>query len=282
MSSAPIDNSSIDVVTMTTLELANQLEPFLNQLVFIGSLSPWFLLSEGFIGRTLEEGEAPPMVPTGPQVSNDIEIAIAIDLKDPNLYPMIVKSLHGYTEMGPKSGKFSRPHKNKSKMIVDLIPLIESGTERPDMPTGMNRTDTEILFRQSKTINIHGFDFQGRPKTYKLTVAKLSTFVLFRTYLFAQRKDPRYITELCYALEFLDDGPVRAADELKPFAKSLWVRDGIQRLRSLFVDIDADGPTAYAKEHGVSMAAAVKFRKAQGFELVKRFLKRTDGAVEDF
>jgi hypothetical protein len=282
MSSAPFDNTSIDVVTMATLELANLLEPFLDQVVFIGSLSPWFLLSENYLGRPLEEGEAPPMVPTGPQVSNDLEIAIAIDLKDPNLYPMIAKALHGYTETIPKSGKFSRPHKHKSKVIIDLIPLVEAGTELPDMPAGMNRTDTEILFRQSKSITMNGFDFQGKPKTYKLTVAKLSTFVLFRTYLFAQRKDPRYITELCYALEFLNDGPVRAADELKPFAKSLWVRDGIQRLRSLFVDIDAEGPVAYAKEHGVSMAAAIKFRKAQGFELVKRFLKRTDGAVEDF
>jgi hypothetical protein len=150
------------------------------------------------------------------------------------------------------------------------------------MPQTLNRTGAEILLQQSLLQPLKGFDFQGKPKTYSLIVAKLATFVLLRAYLFSQKKDPKYITEICYALEFLQDGPIRAADELKPFAQSLWVRDGIQRLRALFIDIDADGPIAYAKEHGVSMVAAVKFRKAQALELVKKFLKRFDGIIENF
>jgi hypothetical protein len=281
MSSAPFDNTSIDAITMATLELANLLEPFLAQIVFVGSLSPWFLWSEGFIGRTFEEDETAPMVPTGPQVSNDLEIALAIQLTDPTQYTAIAQALYGYKEFAPNTGRFFRLHKQKSKMIIDLVPLLELGVNLPDVPPGMNRTDTEILFKQATKVKIKGFDFQGKPKTYELTVAKISTFVLFHAHLFAMRKDPRHITELCYALEFLNKGPIRSADELKPFAQSLWVREGIQRLRVLFADPDSDGPVAYAKEHGVSMPAAVKFRKAQAIDLVKKLLRRIDGVIDD-
>jgi hypothetical protein len=278
--SQTLDTNALDSATMIILELSNLLEPFLPNVVFIGSLAPWFLLSEGYLSRPLEEGEHLPAVPTGPQSSNDIEISLALDLPDPNVYTAITQALFGYQETAPKSGKFSRPHKQKSKVIIELIPLVEAGAELPSMPPTMNRTGTEILLQQSSLQPIKGFDFQGKPKTSSLIVAKLSTFVLLRAYLFSQKKETKHITEICYALEFLLNGPIRAADELKPFMQSLWVRDGIQRLRSFFVDADADGPAAYAKEHGISMVAAVKFRKAQAFDLVKKFLKRFDGAVE--
>lgn len=281
MASNPSDGFSVEFVGMALMEIATAMEPFLDQAAFVGSLAPWYLLSEGYLSRPLAEGEAPPTIPTGPQATNDLELVIAVDLQEPSQYKEIVNALYGYREVAPNTGRFLR-QKQTSKIYVELVPLIEAGSGLPGMPPGIHRDGAEIIFRQSQAIALQGRDFSGMLRSYSLYVARLSAFVLFKSYLFALRKEPRQIIELCYALEFLTDGPIRAADELKPYMSSLWVRDGIKRLRDLFAATDADGPIAYAKEHGVSLPAAVKFRKLAAYNLIKRFLNRCDGIPDDY
>jgi hypothetical protein len=275
------DLSSLEFVGGAAVELAIGLEPFLDQIVFIGGMVPWYLLSEGLLSRQFAEGERPPAIPTGPQVSEALDFTLGIDLYEPSQYDEIIAELYGYREVAPQTGRYFRL-KQGTKINLELISFVARGVSLPGSPTVLAREGAGMVFDGAKVIALQGYDFQGMLRSFSLRVAPLAAFLLFRTYAFARGKEARHIIEICYILEFLRDGPVRGGDELRRYAKEPWASHGLKKLREFFDSPDAAGPVAYAKEHGVSLPAAIRFRRQQAYTLVRRLLNRVDGIPDDY
>lgn len=272
--------SPLELIGGTIVELAASLEDFLDQVVVAGALTPWYLLSEGIFSRPLAEGERLPPIPTGPQASDDIEIVLALDLDEPSQYDEIVSCLYGYREIAPHSGRFLRQRQG-NKIIVELLPLYTRSSTFLEGTGVLHQRGGEYLFRKSQVVALQGRDFRGMLRAFSLHIAQLSSFVLLKAYSFLKDREPRHVIELCYALEFLRDGSLKAAAELKPNLAEPWVARGVQLLRELFESPQADAPVAYANEHGVSLPAAVRFRRQQAYSLVRRLLNRIDGLLDE-
>lgn len=271
---------TLDLIRMSVIELAGYLEPFLDQAVLGGGLASWYLLSEGFLSKPPTENEVTPSIPSGPQPSDDIEFVIALDLEEPSQYHEVAASLFGYRETAPKSGRWMRQRQG-NKIFVDLIPFYRRGVDPAGTPAAAVREGAELLFESAVVLPLQGYDFARNLRAFSVRAAKLSGFTLLKAHSFLQKQDPKQVVELCYGLEFLSDGSLRAGDELKPHKQSHWVQEGIQQLRQIFASPDAEGPVMYAKEHGVSMPITVRFRRQQAYALVKRLLNRFDGLRDE-